>query len=821
MKKISLLATSVAIALTGCGGGSGGSGDDNVARQGVVLTGFDGYFKNAVVFIDNNQNGSWEPSTDSFLGLTNSKGQLDVGETKPEGTLAIQTLTPGGAAQGKLIAIDSEQYAGIYTVDMDLPGQPMEHELVFRAPNSSNVISPITDLVAIEVSKGKTIEQAEAAVAEALTGDASGDIDLYSDYVEGAKAGSKLHKTAQILTETKAANPSTYQDAATEIAKEADKAVEAIAQSNPELLDEDSFKPVVPVDTDGNVTEIPSGEIENPSYKTTVNDDVYDAVQEALDDVELELGMQGASDYLVQLDLKGLFEDKDVEEIDLGLIKVDDSALTGSNIKAVYDYDNNKLNIGVSPSDKITKAGEFEIIVMIGNSDDTNYTPAYFTLEVDEGDVTEPTYSDDALAGLQDGVDLWELIEGKDLGEGYTVDFTNLFVGDNLTLTFSSNATTNGLIFDNMGSGVIGVQGKPVRSAEDDDTDYTIKLTATDEFGLSTTVELELPDVQQAATPEPGPTPGIEGIDRLQNQFLYFADIGGHNVVWCDAVYFDSFSKNIYWSVRDENNHQKECPTLDNDTSLAELKNAGLIEEGGTYTITGNNSQFNIHYIEETDSEDSGSSVRAEYTLKAKSIYEGDDLNHYYLNYKEFEENKLELDENFALYLNGQAIEEEILFQQISTSMNNPNWVTRIAHSENSDGSIRGFDVSAIMQEFKRNPNPTGNNSESHYSAVEIQISGDNGITCDEFLDIYPAGNMEIHEQGGNVDVYQPHYQNGAVEHTSGNGCYIRLHPQAGQPINSPADPFSMAEIEPGRYTLEVLPKDGVNAERILFSFYK
>ncbi|MDA0130169.1 acid phosphatase [Vibrio sp. MarTm2] len=576
MKKISLLATSVAIALTGCGGGSGGSGDDNVARQGVVLTGFDGYFKNAVVFIDNNQNGSWEPSTDSFLGLTNSKGQLDVGETKPEGTLAIQTLTPGGTAQGKLIAIDSEKYAGIYTVDMDLPGQPMEHELVFRAPNSSNVISPITDLVAIEVSKGKTIEQAEAAVAQALTGDASGDLDLYSDYVEGAKADSKLHKTAQILTETKAANPSTYHDAATAIAKEADKAVEAIAQSNPELLDEDSFKPVVPVDTDGNVTEIPSGEIENPSYKTTVNDDVYDAVQEALDDVELELGMQGASNYLVQLDLKGLFEDKDVDEIDLGLIKVDDTALAGSNIKAVYDYDNNKLNIGVSQSDKITKAGEFEIIVMIGNSDDTNYTPAYFTLEVDEGDVTEPTYSDDALAGLQDGVDLWELIEGKDLGEGYTVDFTNLFIGDNLTLTFSSNATTNGLIFDNMGSGVIGVQGKPVRSEEDDDTDYTIKLTATDELGLSTTVELELPDVQQAATPEPGPLHPLEG------KTLYFIETpeGDDEVQlnYCETFYLEN-GKVYFGSESYTGDVTKSC------APVAENASATYTIEGDVITI--------------------------------------------------------------------------------------------------------------------------------------------------------------------------------------------------------------------------------------------
>lgn len=521
MKKISLLATSVAIALTGCGGDSGGS-DDNISRQGITLTGFDGYFKNAVVFVDKNQNGSWDTETDTFLGLTNSKGQLNVGETKPEGTLAIQTLTPGGTAQDKLIAIDSEKYAGIYTVDMDLPGQPMEHELVFRAPNSSNVISPITDLVAIEISKGKTIEQAEAAVTEALTGDEAGEVDLYSDYVEGEKADSKLHKTAQILTETKAAHPTTYQNAATQIAKEADKAVEEIAQTNPELLDEDSFKPVVPVAGDGSVTPIPSDKINNPSFKTTVNYAIQDTIQDALDTLDLELGMMGSREYFIQLDLTGLFEDKDVEEIDLSSIKVDGSSLAGSNIQTVYSYETNKLNIGVSPSDTITKAGEFDIIVTIGNSDHTNSTNAIFTLEVDEGEAQEPEYSEDALAGLQVDVDLWQLVKGTDLGEGYTLDFSHLFEENDLTLTFSSNATTNGLIFDDMGRGRIGVQGTPVRSADEDETEYTIKLIATNSVGLSTSVEIELPDVQQAATPEPGPLHPLEGKE------LFFIETAEH-----------------------------------------------------------------------------------------------------------------------------------------------------------------------------------------------------------------------------------------------------------------------------------------------------
>ena len=72
MNKVSLLAASVAIALTGCGGSDGGS---NGGNSGVVITGFDGYFKNAVVFEDLNNNGQWD-TNDTFLGLTDKKGQL-------------------------------------------------------------------------------------------------------------------------------------------------------------------------------------------------------------------------------------------------------------------------------------------------------------------------------------------------------------------------------------------------------------------------------------------------------------------------------------------------------------------------------------------------------------------------------------------------------------------------------------------------------------------------------------------------------------------------------------------------------------------------
>ncbi|WP_048613748.1 hypothetical protein, partial [Vibrio coralliirubri] len=62
MKKVSLLAASVAIALTGCGGSDGDSA--STSPSGVTITGFDGYFNQAVVFDDKNNNGVLDIGSD-------------------------------------------------------------------------------------------------------------------------------------------------------------------------------------------------------------------------------------------------------------------------------------------------------------------------------------------------------------------------------------------------------------------------------------------------------------------------------------------------------------------------------------------------------------------------------------------------------------------------------------------------------------------------------------------------------------------------------------------------------------------------------------
>ncbi|CDT26397.1 conserved exported hypothetical protein [Vibrio coralliirubri] len=262
MKKVSLLAASVAIALSGCGGSDGGS-SDGATPGGIVITGFDGYFKNAVVFDDVGQSGVLEVGTDTIFGLTDQDGKITLPvDTEIDGKLAIKTLRPGDMTKAlaeELSALSSKadsysDFMDVYTTDMDHEGQPMANSVVFRTPEGTDktalVISPITDLVAIEMQKNdSSFEDATTSVNENLGGTIEEPIDLFSDFVATSKddlESAQLHKTAQILTESKAQNPTAYENNAssiTETASEASK--EIVTEENmgsDELLNE---KPVI------------------------------------------------------------------------------------------------------------------------------------------------------------------------------------------------------------------------------------------------------------------------------------------------------------------------------------------------------------------------------------------------------------------------------------------------------------------------------------------------------------------------------------------------------------------------------------------------
>ncbi|EMK3315596.1 hypothetical protein V8043_002994 [Vibrio vulnificus] len=272
MKKVSLLAASVAIALTGCGGSDSGSGSNgNVAPGGVIVTGFDGYFNQAVVFLDKDNNGKLDIGSDTIFGLTDKEGRRTI-PAGTQGVLALQTLTPGGTVQTALANHAPETYAGKYTIDMDHPTQAMAHEVVLRTLPGEKIISPLTDLVVVQAGANPTkekIEEAKTEVNETLG--ITGNI-AFTNVI--AAKNHALHKTAQILTESKVNAGVNYTaENALKIAQEANKIV--TAPENQDKLDQPNFKPTVEVN--------PSGDVQvTVNNKLIVNKSVADNIRSQL-----------------------------------------------------------------------------------------------------------------------------------------------------------------------------------------------------------------------------------------------------------------------------------------------------------------------------------------------------------------------------------------------------------------------------------------------------------------------------------------------------------------------------------------------------------
>ncbi|EIT6977212.1 hypothetical protein L2596_003424 [Vibrio vulnificus] len=471
MKKVSLLAASVAIALTGCGGSDSGSGSNgNVAPGGVIVTGFDGYFNQAVVFDDINNNGQLDLDSDNIFGLTNQKGQITLAkDTEIKGSLALKTLRPGDVEKElavKLAALSPENdtysdFMNTYTTDMDHEGQPMANSVVFRAPiagekaDSNMVISPLTDLVAIEMGKNAnlSIEEASANVSTLLGATDEQPINPFSDFVKDAKtnlASAQLHKTAQILTESKAKNPTEYTKNATAIASTAkDEAKEIVTESN---IGTDEVLNTTPVINPS------KPEVAVTNYKLLVNAAAKAELTHTFAALDIQEGV--VATHTITLP-ENLFIDRfegretpvaasDATINGKGIIlTLNNGVITLTTEAALLTQD--KFTVTVTADDRATANGE------VLNKLSETFS---FTVELSN---TAPEVDGDVQAALQTHIDSWKLAQGVEFKD--ELDMSGLFTdreGDELTITTNINTVIPGLTstFDKA-TGKLTISGRP------------------------------------------------------------------------------------------------------------------------------------------------------------------------------------------------------------------------------------------------------------------------------------------------------------------------------------------------------------------------
>lgn len=472
MKKISLLAASVALALVGCGGSDGDS--STASAGGIVITGFDGYFKNAVVFNDVNNNGVLDVNVDTVFGLTDKLGQITLPkDTVIKGSIALQTLKPGDVKKElaiKLAALSPaadtfSDFMNTYTTDMDHEGQPMANAVVFRAPVSSEaktaVISPLTDLVAIEMARSTTekpVSEKEAIekVTAALGGTTEQPIDLFSDFVKDSKtnlASAKLHKTAQILTESKAKakNPADYETNSVKIAEiaqeESEKIVTDKTMGTNDLLNQ---KPVID-------PSIPDVIITN--YKLLVNEAAKAAIEKQIATLDIKENTSFSKERTIP---SNLFEDK----YDTVAVSVTPTvSIDGNGIKATISEDGKVLTLSAenlqptSDTYTITLTAEDKATA---DSDELNTLSTTFSFNVEMLN-TAPVVDTKTQASIQTVVTDWKLQQGAAFSQTFSVDgLFNDREGDVLTYTTNINSVVSGLTSTfNQNTHEITISGNP------------------------------------------------------------------------------------------------------------------------------------------------------------------------------------------------------------------------------------------------------------------------------------------------------------------------------------------------------------------------
>ncbi|GEK14404.1 hypothetical protein [Aliivibrio fischeri] len=514
MKKVSLLAASVALALVGCGGSDGGS-DTNTGTPsagGIIITGFDGYFKNAVVFLDSNigTKGQLDQS-DTILGLTNTKGQITLpkGTDLSTGTIALQTLKPGDVVKlglGDRIAAATNKvdfasdYSDTYTTDMDLPGQPMEHSVVFRSQQTGDnvVISPITDLVALQAPVAlRTDVTPEQKVCDSLFGenevtDKECTAKLYSDFTQ---TDPKLHKTAQILTDTKAKNTNYTAETALKATVVAAAAVETLS---PDELKDPTVRTDVTIADNGTVEDTPPTFTESKPLLTAAK---YNEVQNAFDSLNIKTTKEVAGSkgtLLTSINISDLFTMHNGKTVEIDKSKVSVGYALDNKNQSFYGRinDKNEFELYQTAGQSITSVGKVNVIFTTANGE--NNTTANFSFNVQaEAGAVKPTIDTEYLAEAKETLTNLPLIVGQPFNnlEEMTLSADALFNETVKTIELSSNANAIGLTIklDEYQKDII-ISGIPTSTAKAGE--YYIQLRAIADNSLSSEViKLELPAI--------------------------------------------------------------------------------------------------------------------------------------------------------------------------------------------------------------------------------------------------------------------------------------------------------------------------------------
>ncbi|ELI5415067.1 hypothetical protein RRJ93_001402 [Vibrio parahaemolyticus] len=637
MNKMSLLAASVAIALTGCGGGSG-SDNTSTAQSGLEITAIDGYLKNAAVWVDTNENLVLDTSEDTKLDvMTNEYGKFTLPEEYKSQTVFIQAVA--GQTEDTTRGIVTETFSLASTSGSSVVN-PMTNMVVSKVAKQL-ASDPTLDVVAAK--KAAKEEVAAKLTQSGLNVDAS---MIFGDYIAKAdesKEAQALNAIGEALVDNADIDVEKQLEVADAIAEKA----KDIIENNGDMTD---FAPVI--DTTGDTVAV------LPNKRPTSS--------QAIESVELMLG-----DALNEI--RVTFNDEDVANLTYEL-----KELSGK-------LNDLSINTDGFITGTPTEAGVFKYQVFAIDKHEIRSYPLRFNLTI-EAPNTVPVVNEDVKAQLQAEVDAWHWVEGEQPVD--TLNISTLFDdadSDLLTYTVETSISKNGGVDTGFqvyvdGNGNISFDGPlPLKATAGAESLY---VTAQDGINAAEPhVVFALPEIIEG-TPVV-PEPPVVSVADLQNKFLHFVEVGSngtnYTTAWCDSIYFDSASNKLYWSNRTDANKQS-CVDEDLNNFTSEI----------TYTIEDG-------LIKSTNFAQDGIS----FELVESSIYDDDMSNHYLVKFNYIDDESEELKsvtEVYGYYTDKRKVEKEI-YQPIGRSMDNAPWVVGLTHTV-IDGKVQEFDVSGIVQQF-------------------------------------------------------------------------------------------------------------------------
>ena len=546
MKKVSLLAASVAFALTGCGSDGDSSG---AAPGGVVITAIDGYLQHAEVWMDTDNDLLLNEATDTKLSeLTNASGQYTLPNEHKDNAIFIKAI----ANQ----TIDSTR--GLVASDF-----------VIAATAGSTVINPMTNMVVEQLASDDTLtqEDAEAAVVASVTDSGSGltvseDLifgDYIADNTEEAKA---LNAIGETLVDHSDLPVEKQLELTNAVAEEAKTIIEDPSQEI------DDFSPIVDIPTDGNPITV------DPNSRPV------DTENGVLENITLE-----PSDVWAELDASTYFQDADADALTFELKELanDLNGLTISSTDGTITGD-------------LTTAGTFNYQIFAKDEHGALSYPLNLKV-IKLAENLAPEVIEEEQKRLQGVINGWQLQEGEIFNQ--TIDLSGLFNDtDGDIVKYRSGAlTVDGLIITPTEStnSVVTISGTPTKSYP---AGQTFNVGGVDNDGAPTYVTFTLPEVLEGYTPPE--THPLEGKTwyNLETGSSDGSGQEGASRVWCDSIKFENGI--IYSNVRSLAN-KTSCSAADTQEELASYKVEGnkIIA-----TFTSEDGKDETHTVTATDADD-------------------------------------------------------------------------------------------------------------------------------------------------------------------------------------------------------------------------